>query len=271
MARTLRLYALAALCTAGVTPRGAVAQTVTRDTYVDRSLTQDGVTYRYKLFVPANYDSVHQWPVILFLHGGAEGGSDGNRQTREGIGAALTKWPERVPAIVVLPQAPMDSIWTGVSDRIAMGALDATMRDFRVDSDRVYLTGLSMGGYGTWQFAVDHPNIFAALVPICAGVQAPLWVPRLRVAVPDSVRDPYAYVASRIGRLPVWIFHNAYDVIVLAGESRRMFEALRQIGAPVRFTEYQSALHDAWTAAYADPELWRWLFSQRRERGAYGG
>jgi predicted peptidase len=233
--------------------------------FVGRELTESGVTYRYQLFVPADYDSTRQWPVILFLHGGAEGGSDGKRQTLVGIGPALRRWPDRISAIVVLPQAPTDTIWTGVATRIALGALAAAMREFHGDSDRVYLTGISMGGYATWQFAMEHPGHFAALVPICAGVRPMWWVPRLRVAaVPDTVANPYAYVAERIRHTPVWIFHNARDFIVPASESRHMAESLREIGAPVRHTEYDSMRHDAWTAAYADPELWRWLFAQRR-------
>lgn len=234
--------------------------------FVSRALTDDGVTYRYQLFVPSNYDTARLWPVILFLHGGAEGGRDGKRQTSVGIGSALRRWPDRIPAIVVLPQAPADTIWTGSAARVALRALADAILEFNGDNNRVYLTGLSMGGYGTWQLAMEHPGRFAALVPISAGVRPLLWAPRLRVtAVPDSVADPYAYVAAAIGRIPVWLFHNAFDLIVPASESRRMAKALRVAEAPVRYTEYRSARHDAWTAAYGEPELWRWLFAQRRK------
>lgn len=232
--------------------------------FVDRTITENGVAYPYQVFIPTGHDTAQRWPVILFLHGRAEAGRDGKRQLSVGIGPALRRRPERVPAIVVLPQAPTDSIWSGSVARRALRALDETMFEFRGDSDRVYVTGISMGAYGTWQLAMARPDRFAALVPIAGGVRSLMWAPQLRVTgIPDSVADPYAHVAQRVGRVPVWMFHNARDVIVPASESRRMVEALRHVGARVRYTEYPSPRHDAWTAAYDDPELWRWLFAQR--------
>lgn len=222
-----------AICVAGICVAASLdAQRPA--SFVERSLTWDGVSYRYQVFVPQNHDTTQ-------------------------------RWPDRIRAIVVFPQAPTDTIWNGVATRVALRALDEAIHEFRGDSDRVYLTGLSMGAYGTWQLALEHHGRFAALVPIGGGVRQLRWAPQLRVtAIPDTLRDPYAYVAAQLRGIPVWIFHNAADPIVPASESRRMATALRRVGAAARYTEYRSVRHDAWTAAYRDPALWRWLFAQKR-------
>jgi len=184
-----------------------------------------------------------------------------------GLGPVVKGRAESFPAIVVLPQAPRDSVWSGAPARAAMQALDAALHEFRGDSTRVYLTGLSMGGYGTWQLAFEHPGRFAALVPICGGIRSPGAVPTIRVAgVPADAADPYAYVAGRLVATPVWLFHGDADPAVPVGESRSMAEALRRAGGDVRYTEYAGVGHNSWESAYNEPELWRWLFAQRLGR-----
>ncbi len=235
--------------------------------FVVRTTTVDGATYRYQVFVPRRAEGGGRPPVILYLHGAGERGADGDLQTMVGLGPVVKGRAESFPAVVVLPQAPRDSVWSGAPARAAMQALDAALHEFRGDSARVYLTGLSMGGYGTWQLALEHPGRFAALVPICGGIRSPRAVASIRVAgVPADAADPYAYVAGRLVATPVWLFHGDADPAVPVGESRSMAEALRRAGGDVRYTEYAGVGHNSWESAYNEPELWRWLFAQRLGR-----
>jgi predicted peptidase len=258
-------FALLAILVIGCsTTRRATAPVPTG--FVARTVMVNGTSYPYQVYVPANYDGSRRWPVILFLHGAGERGSDGQLQTQVGLGPAIRRAPERVPAIVVMPQVPKDSTWSGTPGRMAMQALDQTMREFRSDRKRVYLTGISMGGYGTWQLALEHADRFAALVPICSGVTYPrptaTW---LRVtAVPLTAPDPYAEVARGVRHIPVWAFHGDADEAVPVTESRKMVAALRAAGAPVKYTEYPGVGHNSWDAAYAESALWEWLFAQTR-------
>jgi predicted peptidase len=234
--------------------------------FIERDVAVNGTAYRYKVYVPPGYDPARRWPVVLFLHGAGERGSDGELQVQVGLAPAIRRAPERVPAIVVFPQAPKDSSWSGTPGRMAIQALDQTMREFRGDPKRVYLTGLSMGGYGTWQLALEHPKRFAALVPICSGVTYPrpnaTW---LRVtAVPADAPDPYAVVARGVRHIPVWAFHGDSDQAVPVTQSRKMVEALRAAGSPAKYTEYPGVGHNSWDLAYAEPALWDWLFAQRK-------
>ena len=156
-----RLLTIASLVFALATP--LVAQHVETG-FLDRSITVGGRSYHYQVYVPADYASKSNWPAILFLHGAGERGNDGLLQTAVGLGAAIRQNPSRYPAIVVFPQAPPDSQWVGTPADMAVGALQQTMREFHVDASRVYLTGLSMGGHGTWYVAYRHPELFAAVV-----------------------------------------------------------------------------------------------------------
>ena len=219
--------------------------------FLQRSVEVDGTRYAYTAYVPPDYDPSRRWPTILFLHGVGERGSDGIRSATTGLGNAIRKAPERVPAVVVFPQVPANMSWAGEPGEAAMAALDASMREFHGDPDRVYLTGLSMGGYGAWYLALAHPDRFAALVVVCGG---------LGLRQPDR----YAFAARTLRHLPIRIYHGDDDQIVPVTESRRMHEALRREGADVQYTEYAGVGHDSWTPAYAEPELWPWLFAQRR-------
>jgi len=235
--------------------------------FVVRTTTVDGATYRYQVFVPRHAERGGRPPVILYLHGAGERGADGDLQTMVGLGPVVKGRAESFPAVVVLPQAPRDSVWSGAPARAAMQALDAALHEFRGDSARVYLTGLSMGGYGTWQLALEHAGRFAALVPICGGIRSPRALASIRVAgVPADAADPYAYVAARLVDTPVWLFHGDADGAVPVSESRSMAQALRRAGGDVRYTEYAGVGHNSWESAYNEPELWRWLFAQRLGR-----
>jgi len=236
--------------------------------FSDRSVTVETASYRYKLFVPAGYTASRRWPVVLFLHGMGERGSDNERPAHYSLGAWLKGHAEGFPAIVVIPQVPADSYWTGQPARAALAALERTVRELHGDRRRLYLTGLSMGGYGTWEMLAGHRRLFAAAAVICGGVVAPGWDSLLRVrTIPPGTPDQYAYIARQVGTTPVWLFHGDADNTVPVTESRRMADALRRSGnTMVRYTEYPGGGHNVWDRAYADPELWRWLFAQRRSR-----
>jgi predicted peptidase len=166
-----------------------------------------------------------------------------------------------------MPQAPAESVWTGAPARAAVRALDEAMAEFRADPNRVYLTGISMGGYGSWQLALDHPGRFAAIIPVCGGIRPVPLLPRIQVTgLPPAPADPYAAAAARLRNIPIWIFHGGDDRVVLTAESRSMNAALRAAGSTVQYTEYEGVGHNSWDRAYAEPELWRWLFEQRRPR-----
>ncbi len=233
--------------------------------FLIRSVTVCGTSYPYAVYVPRTFDASKRWPVILFLHGSGERGTDGLRPTQIGMAAAIRANPERVPAIVVFPQAPHDSRWLGEPVDAAMAALNQSLAEFHGDPARIYLTGLSMGGYGTYHLAMAHPETFAALVVVCGG----LLPHETTTAVQQSPltggeADPYAFTAHAIHRLPIRVFHGDADPVIPVAESRRMVENLKAEGADVRYVEYPGAGHNAWERAFGDPELWIWLFQQRR-------
>jgi predicted peptidase len=242
----------------------AMAQTV-QTGFLDRTVTVGGQVFRYQVYVPSNYADVERWPVMMFLHGSGERGRDGLLQTVVGLGAAIRRDPTRYPAIVVFPQVPADSEWIGVPGEAAMGALEQTMKEFRTDPDRVYLTGLSLGGRGTWYLAYRYPERFAAVVPICGWVSAGRSTRWTSGVVPAADGEPFAALARRLGKLPIWIFHGEVDAAVSVEESRKAAAALEKAGADVRYTEFLGVDHNSWDAAYASPEFTTWLFAQRRK------
>ncbi|MGH7700147.1 MAG: alpha/beta hydrolase-fold protein [Gemmatimonadales bacterium] len=232
--------------------------------FLDRSVTVAGAAYRYQVYVPADYATGARWPVILFLHGAGERGTDGLLQTAVGLGPAIRREPQRFPAIAVFPQVPPDSQWVGTPADMAVAALTQTMREFRTDPDRVYLTGLSMGGHGTWYLAYRHPELFAAVVPICGWVvDSPRFRGSVPVVPPDS-GDPLPALVRRLAKTPVWIFHGEMDAVVPVSGSRGPAAALEAVSADVRYTEYLGLNHNSWDATYASNEFTRWLFAQRR-------
>jgi len=232
--------------------------------FLDRTVAVSGRTYRYQVYVPAAYSAETRWPVILFLHGAGERGSDGLSQTAVGLAPAIRRDPARYPAIVVFPQAPSDSQWVGTPAAMAMAALLATMREFAVDSARVYLTGLSMGGHGTWYLAYRHPELFAAVVPICGWIREfPGFAGSVPVVPADS-GDAIPALARRLAGVPIWIFHGEMDAVVPAEGSREPAAALRAASAEARYTEYLGLGHNSWDATYASAEFTQWLFAQRR-------
>jgi predicted peptidase len=205
----------------------------------------------YLLFLPQNYDksSSKKWPLMLFLHGAGERGTNLAQVTRHGPPRLVESRPD-FPFVVVSPQCRPGERWQTES---LLALLDHVQDEYRIDTRRVYLTGLSMGGYGTWNLGLAHPERFAAIAPICGGGD-PLLV---------LLQDPRKRKALQT--LPVWAFHGARDSVVRLEESERMVNALKQAGSTqVKFTVYPEAEHDSWTETYNNPELYEWFLQHHR-------
>jgi predicted peptidase len=228
--------------------------------FLDRTVAVAGTDYKYQVFVPDNWTDKQKWPVILFLHGAGERGDDGLIQTEVGIGTAIRRYRSRVPAIVVMPQCRKDVWWASdAMGDVAMAALAQAQKEFHGDPQRVYLTGLSMGGYGTWYLAGKYPGKFAAIAPICGGILMP---DVARKQSPDATK-PYEEAAAKVGKnTPTWIFHGGDDPVVPPSESQRMAAAMKTLGGEVRYTEYPGVGHNSWEKAYAEQELFTWMLSK---------
>jgi predicted peptidase len=191
-------------------------------------------------------DEAPGWPVLLYLHGAGERGSDPEALKRQGLPRLVERHAD-FPFVTVAPQCAAGSAWYRYP-RTLLALLDDVLARLPVDPARVYLTGNSMGGYGTWGLAGRHPERFAAIAPVCGG--------GLRT-------DGFPARAHALRRMPVWAFHGALDEVVPPGESQRLVDALRAEGAEVRFTLYPDLGHDSWSRAYGDPALYAWLLAHR--------
>jgi predicted peptidase len=238
--------------------------------FLERTVRVADVSHAYKVYVPPGFDPRRSWPVILFLHGAGESGTDGVQQTEVGLGRVLRTDPERFPAVVVFPQAPRGQVWLGDLARVATTALEQTIAEFHGDPDRIYLAGLSLGGYGAWVLAFENPERYAAIVSVAGGVVPPAGRhARLAQLSPTlSAEDPYAATAARVKGIPAWLFHGADDPTVPVTESRRIVAALKQAGASPRYSEYEGVPHNSWDRAFAEPDLPKWLLAQRRKARA---
>ena len=211
------------------------------------------IQVNYLLFLPKDYDakSGKRWPLILFLHGAGERGTNIWKVATHGPPKHVTDHPE-FPFIVVSPQCPDGQVWSNDS---LLALLDGITREYAVDAGRIYLTGLSMGGYGTWSLGLTHPERFAAIAPICGGGE-------LITVVLSSYEK-----GRSVRTLGVWAFHGAKDPVVPLTESQRMIDALKKAGVEeVKFTIYPEAHHDSWTQTYNDPQLYEWLLRHERKR-----
>lgn len=235
--------------------------------FLAREVTVGGQIHRYQVFVPRHRDdTAGPLPTLLFLHGSGERGNDNQAQITVGLPAHVQKHRDDFPALVVMPQAPQDSEWTQDAGPIALAALDAAMKEFNGDPARVYLTGLSMGGYGSYELALQQPRRFAALVPVCGGLTVD-WTderPQMQAHSVTGAADPFTEAATRLKDTPIWIFHGARDDLVPPAQSRKMYAALKAAGGDVHYTEFPDANHNSWDPAYATAELWPWLFAQHR-------
>ena len=228
--------------------------------FLDRTIIVQGTSYKYQVYVPENWSPKQKWPVILFLHGAGERADDGLIQTQVGIGRAIREHRDRFPGIVVLPQCRKNIWWSqSPMDDLAIATLEAATKEFHGDKNRTYLTGLSMGGYGTWYLAGKYPGRFAAIAPICGGILLP---DMARIQSADD-SSPYTEAAKKIGsKTPTWIFHGADDPVVPVSESQKMNEAMKALGGEVRYTEYPGVGHDSWNKAYDEADLLKWMLSK---------
>lgn len=222
-------------------PGKQVPQTLTK-------LVGRNVSAQYLLSLPKDYgqDANKRWPIIVFLHGAGESGSDLEKVKVHGPPKLIAQGKE-FPFIVVSPQCPSIREWWNRETLNAL--LDDVLEKYKVDEDRVYLTGLSMGGYGTWEWATRYPERFAAIAPICGG-GLPRFAPRLK-------------------NMGVWVFHGAKDSVVKLDESQEMVDALKASGATdLKYTIYPEAQHDSWTETYNNPELYEWFLQHKRQKPA---
>lgn len=243
---------------------GTTGEPATTGRFVEREIVIAGTTHRYQVFVPAARAHGGKSPIILFLHGSGERGSDNRIQLDAGLGPYVREHAADFPAIVVFPQVEENGEWMGANVDMALTATEAATKEFNGDPDRTYLTGLSMGGYGTWEIALKAPSRFAALVPIC-GALLPINDERaLYVTGVANEADPYAALAAKLGQVPVWIFHGAKDDAVSPDDDRKTFAAFKAAGADVQYTEFPDAGHNSWDATYRHDAMWQWLFAQRK-------
>lgn len=224
----------------------------------------DGAALNYRLLSPKNPEAGKKYPLVLFLHGAGERGTDNAIQLKHG--APLFAKPEvreKFPCFVLVPQCPPDKTWSAVKGwtgpsafsaeptepmKLVLGVLEGLLKDSPVDADRLYVTGLSMGGYGTWDLVTRSPERWAAAVPICGGGDA------ARIAAAKDV--------------PLWAFHGALDPTVPPVRTRELILALRAAGGQPMFSDYPYVKHDSWLLAYAEPELLPWMFAQKRGQPA---
>lgn len=259
------LVALAFTAAPGVAAEGQTVQSF------QRTVTKT-VGYQYLLHLPTGYDrsADRAWPLLVFLHGSGERGADPWLVAKHGPPKLLrsdSPAPENeTPAaaarrteamrqlatqfIVVSPQCPAGTWW---EDDAVLALVDEIAAQQKVDTRRIYLTGLSLGGFGTWSVGLKNPQRFAAIAPICGGGER-TWVRRAARTQPAVLKS-----------LGVWVFHGAKDRTVLLEESEQMVEALKQAAVPdLQFTVYPEAAHDSWTESYANPDLYAWLLKHQR-------
>jgi predicted peptidase len=220
-----------------------------------------GDTLQYRQLFP-DYDTLHKYPLVIFLHGSGERGKDNEAQLKWGVKNFATDENMKLyPSFVIAPQCPENSGWSNFTENknntalslkkspskpmeLVIALIGELTKKFPIDTKRIYITGLSMGGYGTFDAIERYPGLFAAAVPVCGGGDVLL--------------------ASSIKHIPIWIFHGAEDTVVSAAFSLNMVEALTKAGAHPGYTQYPEVGHFSWIAAYSDPLLMAWLFRQHK-------
>lgn len=229
------------LCLVLITP--IVASAAEKNETIQQEKMSKNANLKYLLYLPENYEeSKESFPLMLFLHGAGERGDNLARVKRHGPPKLVEKG-KKFPFIVISPQCPQRSWWN--SDSLSK-LLDEVVKQYRVDQNRIYVTGLSMGGYGTWALAAKYPDRFAAIAPICGG---------------GNTKS-----AEKLKSIPIWVFHGAKDSVVKVRLSEVMVEAIKKAGSKnIKFTVYPNANHDSWTKTYDNPELYKWFLKHNLE------
>ena len=219
----------------------------------------DKKALNYRIHLPKNMDPKKRYPLVLFLHGAGERGDDNKRQLAHGA-KQLLDYSEKSNnnAIIIAPQCPKNKKWVNVpwgelshkmpeepsdSMRLVIQLLHESFKTLPVDQNRVYVTGLSMGGFGTWDIIQRHPEIFAAAMPICGGGDTAF--------------------AEKLTKLPIWAFHGSQDKVVKTVRSRDMIAAIKKAGGKPTYTELKGIGHNSWTKAYRNQDALKWMFSQK--------
>ena len=231
--------------------------------FLNRRIELHGTTYRFQVYLPEEWhrDDHKLWPIILFLHGRGERGSEGMWQTQIGLPEAVRDHPERWPFVIVMPQCLQGHYWTDPDMLdMAMATLDQETSEFRGDPERTYLTGISLGGYGAWELARLNARRWAAIAIAAGGIfwsyDPERW---------QQVATLPANYARDLGHTPIWLFHGTDDTVVAPRQSELMYEAVKAAGGRVRLWLYEGLPHDCWTQAFNEPELPRWLLGHRNE------
>ncbi len=213
-------------------------------------------TAQYLVWLPKDYatDPKKSWPMILFLHGAGERGTNVWKATTHGPSKYIKEHPD-FPFILVTPLCPSNEIW---STSVLLNLLDEVQKNYRVDKSRVYLTGLSMGGYGTWDLGLSNPGRFAAMAPICGGANL------INLLLAQKGYWPKGKI-EQLQSLGVWAFHGGKDTVVPPSESKRLMEELKAAKVKdIRLTIYPDATHNSWTETYNNPELYEWFLQHQR-------
>lgn len=246
----LAAIAATALAVAGETPAAAEPEA--------RVFAGEGGELPYRIVAP-RVAAGTRVPLVFCMHGSGERGADNGKQVGHFRPLFASAAAAQAPAVWVLPQVPSGQLWAtygwgtktetmqpdpSPAMRLARALIDRLLADLPIDPDRIYVVGLSMGGYGAWEFAQRWPELPAAIVPVCGG------------------GDPA--VAERLKRLPIWTFHGTRDNVIAYEKSKRTVDALQAIGAQPTFTTYEGVGHDSWGRAFREPGLLPWLFAQRR-------
>ncbi len=195
----------------------------------------------YWLYLPEDYSEKKPAPLMLFLHGRGERGDNLDVVLKHGPPRLISEG-RQMPFIVASPQLPKDPLWWNIDHLIVL--LDELEEKYAVDKSRIYLTGLSMGGFGTWELGTRQPERFAALIPICGG-GSPEW-------------------ADQLAKVPIWAFHGDQDRAVPVERTLEMVEAIKAADGDIKQTIYPGVSHDSWTQTYANPKIYDWLLSHSR-------
>ena len=217
--------------------------------FLSESIKLDGQDIKYVVYVPRSYDPDKPMPEILFLNGMMECGTDGFRQVYH-LGGAIMLDAEKWPFIIIFPQKQYaldeweERAWEDQDDMV-MAILKKTEAEYNVDRSRLYLTGLSQGGHGTWEIAAMHPDLFAAIAPICGWGDKSL--------------------AEKVAKLPIWVFHGDADTTVPPEKSREMVNWVKEAGGSPKFTVYPGIGHNSWDKAYREENLPEWFLQNSRQ------